>query len=152
MEQEIEEIRQQFPSEEPVVFQPEHPYPHHPHPFTDKSVVESYIPPNQHYLPHPSFLTPNYLPPQEVLHKMPSPRLPIPADRYFEDQQQQIPQRADIAASTRVQGSPFRVSEQPEFTPTYASQYGGITQQGESRKSGYESFAPQVVGRALQEH
>jgi hypothetical protein len=81
---------------------------------------------------------------------MPSPRLPIPAERYFVDEQH----RVDTTASTRLQGSPYRASEQQDFVPTYATQYGGIPQQQEAgRRSGYESqYAPQVVGRPLQEH
>lgn len=141
VEQEIEDIRRQFPSEEPQVFQPDAVY---QHPFTDKSMVESYIPPNQHYLPHPSFLPPNYHPP-EALHKLPSPRIPLPAERFFPED------------PTRLQGSPFNrtsevVREQADFVPTFAPQYREIPQDV-ARRSGYDSqFAPQVVGRPLQEH
>ncbi len=36
VEQEIEDIRRQFPDEQPILYQPP---PTYPHPFTDKSVV-----------------------------------------------------------------------------------------------------------------
>lgn len=109
------------------------------HPFTDKSMVESYIPPNQHYLPHPSFLPPNYHPSQEQLQRLPSPRIPISAD----------------TTATRLQGSPFNRGTEVvrETGVDYAQTYGTQYTQEVNRRSGFDSqFGPQVVGRPLQEH
>lgn len=56
-------------------------------------------------------MPPNYHPPQEVMQKLPSPRVPITADRFFAEEHHQIQQGGQQQAVSRQPVSPYRVSE-----------------------------------------